>query len=165
MPPAAYSGPMKTRGAVALAVAGILVTGSAAFAVNTGTLNNSRPGTTGDANKVLLPDVPAAGTPAAPLDPTPTDVGGPGTPSPSPPAGNTGGVPGAAPSDQAAAPVDRAAAPGPTGSGPAPVPGTAPVPGGVPVQPTDDKGGLRKAPEPGDDSGRNRGRSGGGSDD
>ncbi|UKA53360.1 hypothetical protein LFT45_16765 [Arthrobacter sp. FW305-BF8] len=45
---------MKTRAALALSVAGILVTGSAALAVNTQVLG-TRPSGTGDANSVLLP--------------------------------------------------------------------------------------------------------------
>lgn len=46
---------MRTRSALALSVAGILVTGSAALAVNTQTLNNSPAGSTGNANQFLLP--------------------------------------------------------------------------------------------------------------
>jgi len=45
---------MKTRAALALSVAGILVTGSAALAVNTQVLGTT-PSGTGDANSVLLP--------------------------------------------------------------------------------------------------------------
>ncbi|MGN7253344.1 hypothetical protein [Arthrobacter sp. SAFR-014] len=45
---------MKTRAALALSVAGILVTGSAALAVNTQVLSTT-PSGTGDANSVLLP--------------------------------------------------------------------------------------------------------------
>ena len=39
---------MKTKTALALSVAGILLTGSAALAVNTQTLNGSHTGTTGN---------------------------------------------------------------------------------------------------------------------
>jgi hypothetical protein len=46
---------MKTRAALALSVAGILVTGSAALAVNTQVLNTT-PAGTGNANSVLLPN-------------------------------------------------------------------------------------------------------------
>jgi hypothetical protein len=150
---------MRTRAAVALSFAGILITGSAALAVNTQTLSNSTTGSTGDANRVLLPEDSAAATPAAPLAPTPADVAGPGATaeaSPSPgPGDNTGGPPSPAPADQGIVPVPV-------------LPGAGvPVPAPVPVVPGDDKGGLRNAPEPGDDSGGNGGRSGsgGGSDD
>lgn len=152
---------MRTRAAVALSFAGILITGSAALAVNTQTLSNSTTGTTGDANRVLLPEDSAAGTPAATLAPTAADVAGPeATPaaSPSPgPGDNTGGPPSPAPADQGIVPVPVL----PDAGVPVPVP----VP--VPVVPGDDKGGLRNAPEPGDDSGGHGGRSGsgGGSDD
>jgi hypothetical protein len=53
---------MKTRAALALSVAGILVTGSAALAVNTHVLNTT-PAGTGNANSVLLPGSPGR-TPA-----------------------------------------------------------------------------------------------------
>lgn len=46
---------MKTRAALALSVTGILVTGSAALAVNTQVLNTA-PAGTGNANSVLLPN-------------------------------------------------------------------------------------------------------------
>ncbi|MBD1541753.1 hypothetical protein G9E11_05710 [Arthrobacter sp. IA7] len=46
---------MKTRAALALSVAGILVTGSAALAVNTQVLSTT-PSGTGNANSVLLPN-------------------------------------------------------------------------------------------------------------
>ncbi|MFF2316401.1 hypothetical protein ACFVTE_09045 [Arthrobacter sp. NPDC058097] len=46
---------MKTRAALALSVAGIVVTGSAALAVNTQVLNTT-PAGTGNANSILLPD-------------------------------------------------------------------------------------------------------------
>ena len=59
---------MKSRAALALSIAGILVTGSAAPAVNTHALNTSHTGTTGNADRALLPDDSATSTP------TPTDV-------------------------------------------------------------------------------------------
>jgi hypothetical protein len=163
---------MRTRAAVALSFAGVLITGSAALAVNTQTLSNSTTGTTGDANRVLLPEDSAAGTSAATLAPTPADVAGPGaTPpaSPSPgPGDNTGGPPSPAPADQGIMPVPvLPVLPDAGVPVPAPVP-VVPVPVPVvPVVPGDDKGGLRNAPEPGDDSGGHGGRSGsgGGSDD
>ena len=150
---------MKTRAAVALSFAGILITGSAALAVNTQTLNNSNPGTTGDANKVLLPDDSPTGTRAATLVPTPADVAGTGAsaeafPTPAP-ADAQGGISGSPPGDQGAVPAP--VLPG-TGN---PVPAPAPVPAPVPA-PGDDKGGLRNAPEPGDDSCGHGGRSGSG---
>ena len=46
---------MKTRAALVLSVAGILVTGSAALAVNTQVLSTT-PSGTGNANSVLLPN-------------------------------------------------------------------------------------------------------------
>ncbi|HKS01772.1 MAG TPA: hypothetical protein VJS86_08840 [Arthrobacter sp.] len=56
---------MKTRAALALSVAGILVTGTAALAVNTQVLNTT-PAGTGNANSVLLPNSPGkAPAPAA----------------------------------------------------------------------------------------------------
>lgn len=64
---------MKTRAALALSVAGVLVTGSAALAVNTQVLNTP-PAGTGNANSVLLPknsgrtpapDADASANPAA----------------------------------------------------------------------------------------------------
>ena len=55
---------MKTRTALVLSVAGVLVTGSAALAVNTRTLGNSSPSFTGTANEVLLPQ--NATTPVSP---------------------------------------------------------------------------------------------------
>lgn len=53
---------MKTSAALALSVAGILVTGSAALAVNTHVLNTT-PAGTGNANSILLPSNPTR-TPA-----------------------------------------------------------------------------------------------------
>lgn len=57
---------MKTRAALALSVAGILVTGSAALAVNTQVLNTT-PAGTGNANSVLLPS--SSGKTPFPADP------------------------------------------------------------------------------------------------
>jgi len=73
---------MKTRTALVLSVAGVLLTGSAALAVNTRTLGNSSTSFTGTSNEVLLPQnattpvSPApAGTdaPAVPAVPSPGD--------------------------------------------------------------------------------------------
>jgi hypothetical protein len=160
---------MRTRAAVALSIAGILITGSAALAVNSQTLSNSNSGTTGDANTVLLPDNSATGTPFPAQAPAPTDS--PGTSatveaSVSPePGDDKGGLPSTALGDQGVGP---ATVPPDAGIVPVPVqPGTVPVPVPVPVpaQPGDDKGGLRATPEPGDDSGGHGGGSGGGSSD
>ena len=62
---------MKTRTALVLSVAGVLLTGSAALAVNTRTLGNSSPNFTGTANEVLLPQ--NATTPVSPA-PAGTDL-------------------------------------------------------------------------------------------
>ena len=118
---------MKTRAALALSVAGILVTGSAAVTVNTQALNTP-PAGTGNANSVLLPNnasrtpapaavVSAKGTPAV----TSVDGGGQQpTPTPSP-----------KPGDDSDDKRGLRATPGPG----------------------DDQGGHRKGVEPGDDSG------------
>jgi hypothetical protein len=118
---------MKTRAALALSVAGFLVTGSAALAVNTQALNTS-PAGTGNANSVLLPNN-ASRTPApaavvngkATPDVTSVNDGSQQTmPSPSPKPGDDGDDKGGL--------------------------RTAPEPG-------DEQGGQRKASEPRDDSG------------
>ncbi|MDQ0866434.1 hypothetical protein [Arthrobacter globiformis] len=115
---------MKTRAALAL-LAGFLVTGSAALAVNTQALN-SPPAGTGKANSVLLPNN-ASRTPApaavvsVKVTPDGTSVDGSGQlPTPSPKPGDDGDDKGGL--------------------------RTNPEPG-------DDHGGQRKASEPGDDSG------------
>ena len=115
---------MKTRAALALSVAGFLMTGSAALTVNTQALNTP-PAGTGNANSVLLPNN-ASRTPApaavvsAKATPAVTSVGGDQLPTPSPKPGDDGD--------------DKRGL------------RTAPEPG-------DDHGGRRKASEPGDDSG------------
>ncbi|WP_395404260.1 hypothetical protein ACHMXB_07930 [Arthrobacter sp. UC242_113] len=175
---------MKTGAALVLSVAGILAAGSAALAVNTQVLNVSPPGT-GNANIVLLPNgavPPVPGTSAGPKAQVPR----------SPAAGQKTAAPAksspakSGPAKSGAA-ASAAAKPAPAKTAPATVPGNAGSPasgpsssgsgGGitgvtiqpapapavvVPVQPGDDKGGLRKAPEPGDDSG---GSGGHGADD
>lgn len=170
---------MKTGAALALSVAGILAAGSAALAVNTQVLSVSPTGT-GNANVVLLPNgpVPAPATTAAPKA-TPSETGAQKTASPvkSSPAKHGSAKTGAA--------ASTAAKPNPAKSAPVTAPGTAagsatapsssgprggtvtvqPAPAPVvvvPVQPGDDKGGQRKAPGPGDDSG---GSGGHGADD
>lgn len=75
-----------TRTALVLSVAGVLLTGSAALAVNTQTLKNSSSSTTGNANEVLLPQ--NATTPSSPV-PTETSAPSPSqdrsaVPSPTP---------------------------------------------------------------------------------
>jgi hypothetical protein len=173
---------MKTRAALALSVAGILVTGSAALAVNTQVLS-STPSGTGNANSVLLPNnssSSAAPTAAVGLKATPnvTSVVDGGSTVPArakttgaPESGDGKGSrrtppPSSGPGD------DRdhkdGAAVGTSDAGPA-----APQPGGtigspsggagvagdpavVPVRPGDEKGGLRAVREPGDDKGGQR---------
>ncbi|RAM35533.1 hypothetical protein [Arthrobacter globiformis] len=176
---------MKTGAALVLSVAGILAAGSAALAVNTQVLNVSPPGT-GNANIVLLPNGAVPPAPAVSEGPaaTPRAPRGPAagqntsTPAKASPA-KTG-------SAKSGATASAAAKPAPTKTAPASAaanagsPGSAPSSSGsggttgltiqpapapvvvVPVQPGDDKGGLRKAPEPGDDSG---GSGGHGADD
>jgi hypothetical protein len=176
---------MKTGAALVLSVAGILAAGSAALAVNTQVLNVSPPGT-GNANIVLLPNgsvAPFPGTsdgPRATPQVTGTPAGGqkaatpaksspakPGSAKSSATASNAAkSNPGKAPATAAGNAGSPGSAPSSSGSGggttgvtiqPAPAPAVV-----VPVQPGDDKGGLRKAPEPGDDSG---GSGGHGADD
>lgn len=115
---------MRTRSALALSVAGILVTGSAALAVNTQTLNNSPAGTTGNANQFLLPQDSAI-SPATSPAPEATAS----SPSPT--------------STASATPDDNRTA--------SPLPTSAATPPSDDAE--DDKGGLRETPEPGDDSG------------
>jgi len=116
---------MKTRAALALSVAGFLMTGSAALTLNTQALNTP-PAGTGNANSVLLPNK-ASRTPApatvvsAKATPAVTSVDGGGQlPTPSPKLGDDRG--------------DKRGL------------RTTPEPG-------DDQGGHRKGAEPGDDSG------------
>ena len=115
---------MKTRTALVLSVAGILVTGAAALAANTYTLNSTPTSTLGNAGSVLLPDVSRTATPAPVPSPTntvaspqatPTATSQP-SPSPAPGSDETGAV--------TAQPGD--------GSG-----------GTIATPPGDDKGGLR----------------------
>ncbi|MDZ4090003.1 MAG: hypothetical protein U1D68_02195 [Arthrobacter sp.] len=70
---------MKTRTALVLSVAGVLLTGSAALAVNTRTLGNSSPSFTGTSNEVLLPQnatTPVSPAPAGTAAPSPGDDSG-----------------------------------------------------------------------------------------
>ena len=166
---------MKTGAALVLSVAGILAAGSAALAVNTQVLNVSPPGT-GNANIVLLPNGPVPPLPGTSAGPkaTPQATGTPaGAQKTAAPAKSGAASATAKPAPAKTAPATaagNAGSPGPapssSGSGggttgvtiqPAPAPAVV-----VPVQPGDDKGGLRKAPEPGDDSG---GSGGHGADD
>ena len=114
---------MKTRAALVLSVAGILVTGAAALAVNTYTLNSTPTSTLGNAGRVLLPNVSATSSPAPVLSPTNTAA----SPQATPPA-TSQPSPSPVPGNDKAGPVTTQ--PG-TGSGPAA------------TQPSDDKGGLR----------------------
>jgi hypothetical protein len=115
---------MKTRAALVLSVAGILLTGAAALAVNTYTLNSTHTSTLGNASSILLPDgsptAPPAQvlTPAAPVASPQEPPAATSQPSPSP-------VPG---SDDGGTGVTQPGA----GSG-----------GTVVSEPGDDRGGLR----------------------
>jgi hypothetical protein len=156
---------MKTRAALVLAIAGILVAGSAALAVNTQTLNNAHTGTTGNADRVLLPDGLTTATPAPPdvaasLTPTAevTSTSSDDNSAPPSPAASPSSEPG---DDKGG--LLKAPEPGDDNGGPVEI---QPGPGSpITTGPSDDKGGLLRAPEPGDDSGGHGGRSGGGSDD
>ncbi|MFC9350579.1 hypothetical protein [Arthrobacter sp. NPDC057013] len=170
---------MKTRAALALSLAGILVTGSAALAVNTHVLNTT-PAGTGNANRILLPSntgnspAPAAAISATAVPNVTPNVGGGSTP---PPPAKTVGKPesenhkggrkagsvtkksdaGPAKSQPAGTTAFQPDA-GPAGSQPD---GTAASqtnasPAVVSVQPGDDKGGLGPASEPGTDKGKQR---------
>ena len=127
---------MKTRAALVLSVAGILVTGAAALAANTYTLNSTHTSTLGNAGSVLLPDVSATAAPAPALSPTNTVAGAQATPtatsqpSPSPaPGSDEGGTVTAQPGAGSGGTV--ATQPGAGGGGP------------IATPPGDDKGGLR----------------------
>ncbi|MDQ1059825.1 hypothetical protein QFZ23_003726 [Arthrobacter globiformis] len=162
---------MKTRAALTLTVAGILVTGSAALAVNTQVLNTT-PAGTGNANSVLLPNnsgrTPApAAVVSAKATPDVTSAVGGGT---VPATAKTAGAPESG--DDKGGTVTRNSDAGPAGSQPGRTVGslsdadpavsqpdgnvrsqTDAGPAVVSVQPGDDKGGLRTAPEAGDDRG------------
>ena len=116
------------------------MTGSAALAVNTQTLNNSPAGTTGNANQFLLPQDSAI-SPATPAS----------------------GATAASPSPASPAPEATASSPSPTSTASAtpddnrtasPLPTFAATPPSDDAE--DDKGGLRETPEPGDDKGGQR---------
>ncbi len=125
---------MRTRSALALSIAGILVTGSTALAVNTQTLNNSSTGTTGNAS-VLLPDGSATSTPAA----VPAAASSPDT------------------TAAATTRTNRTASPSPS-STPLSIHEAGDDKGGLRAtpEPGDDKGGLTNTVEPGDDKGGSR---------
>ncbi len=129
---------MKTKTALVLTAAGVLLTGSAALAVNVQTLNGPPAGTT-PANTVLLPQNSTTTPPPHTSTPTASTVEdrSPAS-SPSPSASDERG------NDAAPSPAtgDRTAAPSPAPA-PAPVPSRASEPG-------DDHGGHGE-PEPGDD--------------
>ncbi|MET3932908.1 hypothetical protein [Arthrobacter sp. OAP107] len=178
---------MRARAVVALSVAGILVTGSAALAVNTHVLNTA-PAGTGNANRILLPSntgnspAPAVAISAKAVpNVTPRVDGGTTAPAPAktvgkPESGNhkggrkTGTVTkksnaGPAKSQPAgAAPFQPDAGPG--GSHPEDTAGSQSDagPAVVSAQPGDDKGGLGAAMEPGDDKGKQGSGSGPGDD-
>src|SRR4249919_129489 len=84
---------MKTKTALVLTAAGILLTGSTALAVNVSTLNGSPAGSTTPANFVLLPQNSTTGAPTSPESTpgaSPTEDRGPAS-SPSPSAGDDRG--------------------------------------------------------------------------
>lgn len=158
---------MKTRAALVLAIAGILVTGSAALAVNTQTLNNAHTGTTGNADRVLLPGglttaTPAPADVAASLTPTAEATGTSSDDSSA--AQSPGTSPSAEPGDDKGG-LLKAPEPGDDKGGPVEIQPGAGTGSPITTGPSDDKGGLLKAPEPGDDSGGHGGGSGRGSDD
>ncbi|MBT2547315.1 hypothetical protein [Arthrobacter sp. ISL-65] len=174
---------MKTKAALALSVVGILVTGSAALAVNTQVLSTT-PSGTGNANSVLLPNnssgtaAPAAAV-SAKATPHVTSVvdGGSTVPAPAKTTGvpesgdgkggrRTSPTPSSEPGDErdhrdgtATGTSDAGPAvsqPGGTFGSP---PGGTGAAGDLAVvagQPGDDKGGLRTVREPGDDKGGQR---------
>lgn len=145
---------MKPRAALALSIAGILVTGSAALAVNTYTLNGSHTSTLGNAGNVLLPDASVTTTPAQGRIPTNTVA----IPKTSPKvtitassgkkADDSKASPfkkpssALAPGNKQAAPVTIQPDPG-SGGAIATQPGAASGDGLIATQPGDDKGGLR----------------------
>lgn len=145
---------MKTRAALALSVAGIFLTGGAAFATSQ-TLDNSVAGTADDTRSVIVADDSAAKTPAPAVssakagakttdDKQADDKKVPATrkaSKPAEPGDDKGGLrsstePGDDNGGTAAAPAQNF-----VGSG------------SLSAEPGDDKGGLRTTPEPGDDNG------------
>jgi hypothetical protein len=170
---------MKARAALALSVAGILVTGSAALAVNTHVLNTT-PAGTGNANRILLPSntgnspAPDAAISAKAVPNVAPRVDG-GTTAPTP--AKTVGKPESEnhKGGRKAGTVTKKSDAGPAKSQPA---GTAPAqpdagpagsqpegtagsqtnasPAVLAARPGDDKGGLGAAMEPGDDKGKQR---------
>jgi hypothetical protein len=124
---------MKTKTAFALSLTGILLTGSAALAANTQTLNSPSTDVAGDAGTVLLKDDSASHTPTASPSPTTTAAE---------PGDDKGGL--------RSPHVTRSAEPGDDKGGLRSPQVTRSA------EPGDDKGGLREAAEPGDDKGRLR---------
>ncbi|MGO4804296.1 hypothetical protein AB4089_04115 [Arthrobacter sp. 2MCAF15] len=133
---------MKTKTIIVLTTAGILLTGSAALAVNVQTLNGPQPGTTSPANTVLLPQNSTSTTSASPAStpsPSTTVEDRSPAPSPSPSASDDRSRHTSVPTSPPA-PDDQTTARSPV---PAPAPTRASEPG-------DDHGGHGKS-EPGDD--------------
>lgn len=143
---------MKSRAALALSITGILVTGSAALAANTYTLNSSQTSTLGNAGNVLLPDTSVTASPAPGRAPTSTVASPKATPQATSKPGSGKKV-----DDSKTAPSKKpspAPAPGSNQGGPVTAqPGagsggtiaTQPPSGGgqIVIPPGDDKGGLR----------------------
>jgi hypothetical protein len=140
---------MKTRAALVLSVAGILVTGAAALAANTYTLNSTHTSTLGNAGSVLLPDVSHTATPApvlTPSDPvaspqTPPAAASQPPPSQAAPGSDDGGTVATGPVVGSGGTVETQPGAG-TGGTVVTQPG-ADSGGTVVTQPGDDKGGLR----------------------
>ncbi|MDQ0865619.1 hypothetical protein [Arthrobacter globiformis] len=145
---------MKTRAALALSVAGILLTGGAAFAT-TQSLSNTGPGTSDDTRSVPVTDDTATRTPvpavssatatAKASDDTQADhrkaSAAKKASKPAEPGDDKGGLRTAADPGDDNGGAAAAAAENFVGSG------------SLSIEPGDDKGGLRTIPEPGDDKG------------
>jgi hypothetical protein len=138
-----YGWTMKTHPVLALTAASILLTGSAAFAVNSQVLNGSPSGSTAPANSAIPTQSETDGGPASPVSKprlAATEDAGPG--SSSAPAALVGAEPNRGPASPAAPPPaeERTAAPL---AAPGPKPSRS-------TEPADDHGG-RGEQEPGDD--------------
>jgi hypothetical protein len=135
---------MKTRAALVLSVAGILVTGSAALAVNTYALNSAHTSTIGNASSVLLPGAPTTTTQALGATPTPTNTVT--SPKATPKVTGKKATPTRTPSPSPAQEsVNGGAVTAQPGADGAPIPTQSGVASGGPTvtAPGDDKGGLR----------------------
>lgn len=128
---------MKPRAALVLSITGILITGSAALAVNTATLNSPHTSTIGNAGNLLLPNAQPTRT-ATPANTV-------ASPKATPQATNSASSGKKANDGKASTPQKPSPSPLPGSSQGRPVT-TQPVPGSdgaIATQPGDDKGGLR----------------------